>query len=74
MAIRTLSISAFFHMRSLLAPRTLRILPRTGSTAWNVLSRASPAVPSAESPSTMKISRLLDGEVFQAVLELAGQR
>jgi hypothetical protein len=32
---------------------TLRILPRIGSSAWKSLERASLAVPSAESPSTM---------------------
>ena len=35
---------------------TLRILPRIGSSAWYSLSRASLAVPSAESPSTMNSS------------------
>ncbi len=35
---------------------TLRILPRIGSSAWYSLLRASLAVPSAESPSTMKSS------------------
>ena len=35
---------------------TLRILPRMGSSAWYSLLRASLAVPSAESPSTMKSS------------------
>ena len=35
---------------------TLRILPRIGSSAWNSLLRASFAVPSAESPSTMNSS------------------
>ncbi len=37
---------------------TLRILPRMGSSAWYSLSRASFAVPSAESPSTMNSSLL----------------
>ncbi|CAM5624454.1 hypothetical protein SALBM217S_04262 [Streptomyces griseoloalbus] len=35
---------------------TLRILPRIGSSAWNSEFRASLAVPSAESPSTMNSS------------------
>ena len=35
---------------------TLRILPRSGSTAWRSRSRACLAEPPAESPSTMKIS------------------
>ena len=35
---------------------TFRILPRIGSSAWNSLLRASFAVPSAESPSTMNSS------------------
>jgi len=35
---------------------TLRILPRSGSTAWLTRLRACLAEPPAESPSTMKIS------------------
>ena len=35
---------------------TFRILPRIGSRAWNSESRASLAVPSALSPSTMNSS------------------
>jgi hypothetical protein len=37
---------------------TLRIFPRIGSRAWNSLLRATLAVPSAESPSTMNSSLL----------------
>ena len=48
--------SAFFSMSPTEAFCTLRILPRIGSSAWNSESRASLAVPSAESPSTMNSS------------------
>ena len=48
--------SAFESMSATDAFCTLRILPRIGSSAWNSLSRASLAVPSAESPSTMNSS------------------
>ena len=48
--------SAFESMSPIEAFCTLRILPRIGSSAWNSLSRASFAVPSAESPSTMNSS------------------
>ncbi|CAO0829799.1 hypothetical protein SMICM17S_08270 [Streptomyces microflavus] len=48
--------SAFFSMSETDDFWTLRILPRIGSSAWNSLFRASLAVPSAESPSTMKSS------------------
>ena len=48
--------SAFFSMSPTEAFWTLRILPRIGSSAWNSELRASLAVPSAESPSTMNSS------------------
>ena len=48
--------SAFLSMSASEAFCTLRILPRIGSSAWNSESRASLAVPSAESPSTMNSS------------------
>ena len=48
--------SAFFSMSAREAFWTLRILPRMGSRAWNSEFRASLAVPSAESPSTMNSS------------------
>ena len=48
--------SVFLSMSAAEAFWTLRILPRIGSKAWNSLLRASLAVPSAESPSTMKSS------------------
>ena len=38
------------------APSTFRILPRSGSTAWVLRSRACLAEPPAESPSTRKSS------------------
>ena len=48
--------SVFLSMSASEAFCTLRILPRIGSRAWNSESRASLAVPSAESPSTMNSS------------------
>ena len=48
--------SAFLSMSPTDAFWTLRILPRIGSSAWNSELRASLAVPSAESPSTMNSS------------------
>ena len=54
------------------ARSTLRILPRSGSTAWNSRLRPCLAVPPAESPSTMKISDLA-GIALLAIGELAGQ-
>ena len=48
--------SAFLSMSATDAFWTLRILPRIGSSAWNSELRASLAVPSAESPSTMNSS------------------
>ena len=48
--------SAFLSMSAADAFCTLRILPRIGSSAWNSESRASLAVPSALSPSTMNSS------------------
>ena len=48
--------SAFLSMSPTEAFWTLRILPRIGSSAWNSELRASLAVPSAESPSTMNSS------------------
>ncbi len=50
--------SAFDSMSETDAFCTFRILPRMGSRAWYSLSRARRAVPSAESPSTMKSSLL----------------
>ena len=48
--------SAFLSMSETDDFWTLRILPRIGSSAWNSEFRASLAVPSAESPSTMNSS------------------
>ncbi len=48
--------SAFLSMSASDDFCTLRILPRIGSSAWNSESRASLAVPRAESPSTMNSS------------------
>ena len=48
--------SVFLSMSPTEAFWTFRILPRIGSSAWNSELRASLAVPSAESPSTMNSS------------------
>ncbi len=65
--------SAFLSMSATDDFWTLRILPRIGSSAWNSELRASLAVPSAESPSTMNSSLRVD-VVAAAVGELGGQR
>src|SRR6516165_5733703 len=62
--------SAFLSMSASEAFCTLRILPRMGSRAWNSESRASLAVPSAESPSTMNSS--LRSSVDRQSTSLAG--
>ena len=49
----------------------LRILPRIGSSAWYSESRASLAVPSAESPSTMN-SSLRSTSLLRQSASLAG--
>jgi hypothetical protein len=48
--------SAFLSMSPTEAFWTLRIFPRIGRSAWNSELRATFAVPSAESPSTMNSS------------------
>ena len=45
---------------------TLMILPRSGSTAWVLRSRACLAEPPAESPSTTKISARLGSLTVQS--------
>ena len=52
---------------------TLRILPRMGSSAWKSEERASLAVPSAESPSTMNSSERATSSVRQSA-SLVGMR
>src|SRR3954470_10063696 len=56
MAVISAWISLFFIILSMRARSTLRILPRIGRIAWVRGSRASSAVPPAESPSTMNSS------------------
>ncbi len=51
---------------------TLRILPRIGSSAWWSLLRASLAVPSALSPSTMN-SSVWSGSLLRQSASLAGR-
>ena len=62
--------SAFLSMSASDDFCTLRILPRMGSSAWNSESRASLAVPSAESPSTMNSS--LRSSALRQSTSLAG--
>ena len=56
MAVISAWISLFLSILSTRARSTLRILPRIGRIAWVRGSRASTAVPPAESPSTMNSS------------------
>ncbi len=58
---------------SLPAEATLRIFPRSGSTAWLARSRACLAEPPAESPSTMKISEPSAAVLVQSA-SLPGRR
>ena len=62
--------SAFLSMSASEAFCTLRILPRIGSSAWKSESRASLAVPRAESPSTMNSS--LRSSALRQSTSLAG--
>src|ERR1700678_1801055 len=62
--------SAFFSMSASDAFWTFRILPLIGRRAWNSESRASFAVPRAESPSTMNSS--LRSSALRQSTSLAG--
>jgi hypothetical protein len=64
--------SVFFSMSATEAFWTLRILPRIGSSAWKSEERASLAVPSALSPSTMNNSDRSTSWVRQSA-SLAGR-
>ena len=55
-AVTNAVTSVFFNILSSRARSTFKIFPRIGKMAWVRGSRASSAVPPAESPSTMKIS------------------
>src|SRR5690348_17364869 len=66
-------ISWFCRTLSIRARSTLRILPRSGSTAWVLRSRPCLAEPPAESPSTMKISAS-DGSLTEQSASLPGRR
>ena len=63
--------SLFLSTRSMRAFSTLRILPRSGRTAWVWRSRPCLAEPPAESPSTMKISAK-DGSLTEQSASLPG--
>ena len=52
-------IMSFLKILSYSDFKQLRILPRTGITAWNRASRACLQAPNAESPSTINTSRSL---------------
>ncbi len=64
--------SVFDSMSATDAFWTLRIFPRIGRSAWYSLSRASLAVPSAESPSTMN-SSLCSTSLDRQSTSLAGR-
>src|SRR3954466_12856559 len=70
MSAWTSSLRSTLSMR---ARSTLRILPRSGSTACVLRSRPCLAEPPAESPSTMKIS-LSDGSFTEQSASLPGRR
>ena len=72
-AVISVPICSLDSILSVRTRSTLRILPRSGSTAWNSRLRPCLALPPAESPSTMKSSDLA-GILFLAVGELARQR
>ena len=59
-------ISAELSILSRRARSTLRILPRSGSTAWLRRLRACLAEPPAESPSTRKSSQRLGSRSWQS--------
>ena len=63
--------SMFFSILSSRARSTFRILPRIGRIAWVRGSRASTAVPPAESPSTMN-SSLSRGSRLEQSFSLSG--
>ena len=66
-------ISLFASTLSMRARSTLRILPRSGSTACVERSRPCLAEPPAESPSTMKISDSA-GSLTEQSASLPGRR
>src|ERR1700690_2677397 len=57
-AVISVPICSELNILSKRARSTLRILPRSGSTAWNSRLRPILALPPALSPSTMNISDL----------------
>ena len=65
-AVTMAVISVFLYMLASSLRSTLRILPRSGSTAWKRLSRPCLALPPAESPSTRKISVLSGSLLLQS--------
>ena len=73
MAVMSAWIASFCRTLSIRAFSTLRILPRSGSTACVLRSRPCLAEPPAESPSTMKISAS-DGSFTEQSASLPGRR
>ena len=65
-AVISVPISWLPSILSKRARSTLRILPRSGSTAWNSRLRPCLAEPPAESPSTMKSSDLAGSRSWQS--------
>ena len=70
-AVMSAWISVFCSTLSMRAFSTLRILPRSGSTAWVARSRPCLAEPPAESPSTMN-SSVSDGSRTEQSASLPG--
>ena len=65
-AVISVPISSADSILSMRARSTLRILPRSGSTAWNSRLRPCLAEPPAESPSTMNSSDLAGSRSWQS--------
>src|ERR1700687_1344479 len=65
-AVISVPISWLPSILSKRARSTLRILPRSGSTAWKARSRACLALPPAESPSTRNSSDLAGSRSWQS--------
>src|ERR1700760_3650500 len=65
-AVISVPICSLDSILSKRARSTLRILPRSGSTAWNSRLRPCLAEPPAESPSTMNNSDLAGSRSWQS--------
>src|SRR5256886_8817937 len=65
-AVMSVPICSLDSILSVRTRSTLRILPRSGSTAWNSRLRPCLALPPAESPSTMNSSDLAGSFSWQS--------